>query len=145
MRTFSRITAIISFALTALFFVPANSADAGVVVKISRGSQVMRVYVGGQLRHTWRVSTGRRGYTTPAGSYRPQRLERMWHSRKYHWSPMPYSIFYSGGYAIHGTNETKRLGRRASHGCVRLAPSNARRLYSLVRRYGRGGTRIHIR
>lgn len=145
MRTFLKLLAIIPLAMTAFFVAPANDAEASVVVKIHRGSQVMHVYVSGQLRHTWRVSTGRRGYTTPAGSYRPQRLERMWHSRKYNWSPMPYSIFYSGGYAIHGTYETKRLGRRASHGCIRLAPSNARRLYTLVRRYGRGSTRIHIR
>ncbi len=136
------------FALAAgIFFCSAapSTAEAGVVVKINRGSQTMQVYVNGSHRYSWSVSTGRRGYTTPSGSYRPRRLERMWHSRKYHWSPMPYSIFFRGGYAIHGTTETHRLGRRASHGCVRLAPGNARRLFSLVRQYGPGRTRIHIR
>ncbi len=128
-----------------LFGGSANSALAGVTVKISKGSQTMNVYVHGQLMHTWAVSTGRRGYNTPSGHYRPVRLERMWHSRKYHWSPMPYSIFFRGGYAIHGTTETRNLGRRASHGCVRLHPSAARRLFSLVRRYGPGRTRIQIR
>lgn len=123
----------------------AASANAGVSVFINRGSQTMDVYVNGAHRHSWRVSTGRRGYTTPSGSYRPVRLERMWHSRKYHWSPMPYSIFFRGGYAIHGTTETKYLGRRASHGCVRLAPGNARQLFSLVKRFGYKRTRIKIR
>ncbi|MEQ8822982.1 MAG: L,D-transpeptidase [Filomicrobium sp.] len=122
-----------------------QSAQAGVTVKISKRSQTMHVYVGGQLRHVWSVSTGRRGYRTPSGHYRPQRLERMWHSRKYHWSPMPYSIFFRGGYAIHGTTELKHLGRPASHGCIRLAPSNARQLFGLVRRYGSRSTRIQIR
>jgi len=121
------------------------SASAGVTVRIDRSSQTMRVYVNGHLKHRWLVSTGRRGYTTPTGTYRPKRLERSWHSRKYNWSPMPHSIFFRGGYAIHGTNEVRRLGRRASHGCVRLAPSNAARLFSLVRRYGPGKTRITIR
>ena len=145
MRIFRRLLLLLPIALTAFATLPAIEASAGVTVKINRGSQTMRVYVGGTLRHTWRVSTGRRGYTTPSGSYRPTRLERMWHSRKYHWSPMPHSIFFRGGYAIHGTYETKRLGRRASHGCIRLAPGNARRLFSLVSRHGSRATRIHIR
>ncbi len=123
-----------------------GSADAATVrVKIDRGSQTMRVYVGGSLRHHWRVSTGRRGYTTPTGSYRPKRMHRMWHSRKYNMTPMPYSIFFRGGYAIHGTTYVSRLGRRASHGCIRLAPNNAARLFYLVKRYGRQNTRIVIR
>ncbi len=145
MRLFRHLFFVLPIALTAFVTSPAADALAGVTVKINRGSQTMHVYVGGALRHTWAVSTGRRGYTTPSGSYRPTRLERMWHSRKYDWSPMPHSIFFRGGYAIHGTYETKRLGRRASHGCIRLAPGNARRLFSLVRRYGRSGTRINIR
>ena len=122
-----------------------TGAAAGVRVIVNRGAQTMHVYVNGAHHYTWAVSTGRRGYSTPRGTYRPQRLARRWYSRKYHGSPMPWSIFYSGGYAIHGTTETRRLGRRASHGCIRLRPSNARRLYSLVRRYGRGNTRIVIR
>ena len=59
-------------------------------------------------------------------------------------SPMPYSIFFLGGYAIHGTNAVSRLGRPASHGCVRLAPGNASQLFSMVRRYGMGNTRIVV-
>ena len=57
---------------------------------------------------------------------------------------MPHSIFFHGGYAIHGSYETKYLGRPASHGCVRLHPSNAAALYSLVRRHGSGKTVIKI-
>ena len=145
MRLFRQFIVFLAIALTAVAALPSKDAQAGVTVKINRGSQTMHVYVGGSLRHTWAISTGRRGYTTPSGSYRPTRLERMWHSRKYDWSPMPHSIFFRGGYAIHGTYETKRLGRRASHGCIRLAPSNARRLFSLVSRHGRSATRIYIR
>ena len=56
----------------------------------------------------------------------------MHYSQKYHMSPMPYSIFFRGGYAIHGTYSTAELGRPASHGCVRLAPGNAARLFQMV-------------
>ncbi len=121
-----------------------QTAQAKVEVDVDISSQKMRVYVNGKHRHTWRVSTGRRGYATPTGSFRPKRLARDWYSRKYDGSPMPYSIFFLGGYAIHGSYSTRSLGRRASHGCVRLSPGNAAKLFRLVRRYGRGRTRIAI-
>ncbi len=55
---------------------------------------------------------------------------------------MPYSIFFLGGYAIHGTDAVRSLGRPASHGCIRLHPSNARTLYRLVEERGAQNTRI---
>ena len=114
----------------------ASPASASVVARINNSSQRMHVYVNGALAHVWPVSTARRGYVTPAGSYRVQRMERMWYSRKYHMSPMPYAMFFRGGYAIHGTGAVRSLGSRASHGCVRLATGNARRLFGLTQRYG---------
>ena len=127
-----------------LVAVPVQSAVASVRVSIDISSQRMKVYVNGRLRHVWRVSTGRRGYATPTGSFRPTRLERSWYSRKYNWSPMPHSIFFVGGVAIHGSYYIRQLGRRASHGCVRLAPRNAARLFSMVRRHGPRRTRIVV-
>lgn len=119
------------------------SARVNAVVDIS--NQSLNLYVDGSLRHSWRVSTGRRGYRTPTGSYSPKRLERQWYSRKYHWSPMPYAVFFRGGYAIHGTNETGRLGRPASHGCIRLRTAHARTLFNLIRQHGFHRSRIIIR
>ena len=121
---------------------PAYAAK--LVAQVDLSSQRMTVKVNGQVKYRWKVSTGRAGYSTPTGTYRPQRLERSWYSRKYDNAPMPYSIFYSGGYAIHGTNSVGRLGRRASHGCIRLHPGNASRLFSMVQRYGMGNTRVVI-
>lgn len=122
----------------------ATFAHASVKVSIDIGSQRMNVYVNGALKHRWPVSTGRRPYHTPTGRYRPQRLERSWFSRKYNWSPMPHSIFFRGGYAIHGTDHKRSLGRPASHGCVRLSRHNAARLFDLVQRYGPRRTLISI-
>jgi hypothetical protein len=34
----------------------------------------------------------------------------MWYSRKYDMSPMPHSLFFRGGYAIHGTGSIRELG-----------------------------------
>jgi lipoprotein-anchoring transpeptidase ErfK/SrfK len=116
----------------------------GLQVNVDIEGQRMEVYVDGRLKHRWAVSTGRDGYDTPGGTYRPQRLEREWYSKKYDDAPMPHAVFFSGGYAIHGTTETRRLGRQASHGCIRLHPSNAAQLFSLVEEYGSRRTRITI-
>jgi len=121
-----------------------SGAEAGVSIKVDKTAQRMTVEVDGRVAHVWPVSTARSGYVTPSGSYRPQRLHRMWYSQKYDNSPMPYAIFFSGGYAIHGTGAIGSLGRPASHGCVRLAPGHAATLYSLVQQHGPGATRIQL-
>jgi lipoprotein-anchoring transpeptidase ErfK/SrfK len=122
--------------LSAVSAVLAGPASASVTARVSNGQQTMRVYVDDRLAFTWPVSTARRGYWTPPGAYRVQRMERMWRSRKYAMAPMPFSLFFHGGYAIHGTTATSQLGRPASHGCVRLATGNARTLFGLVQRHG---------
>ena len=118
-------------------------ANAEVVVAINKSAQQMTVLVDGAERHVWKVSTGLGG-GPPSGTYRPERLERKWFSHKYGWSPMPHSIFFHEGYAIHGTIYVSRLGQRASHGCVRLHPSNAATLFELVWRHGVRDTRIVV-
>jgi lipoprotein-anchoring transpeptidase ErfK/SrfK len=121
------------------------AANAKVVVRVDKSAQRMYVYVDGYLEHVWPVSTARGGYSTPTGSYHPTSLDRFHRSSRYHNSPMPHSIFFRGGYAIHGSYDTGRLGRPASHGCIRLHPEHASELYGLVRSsYGSGGTRIII-
>ncbi len=109
------------------------SARADVLIVVNKSTQRLSVRVDGELRYEWPVSTARMGYSTPNGTYQPERLERKWFSRKYDWSPMPYSIFFNGGYAIHGSYEISHLGRPVSHGCIRLHPRNAAVLFSLVR------------
>lgn len=57
---------------------------------------------------------------------------------------MPHATFFYSGFAIHGTYDLARLGGSASHGCVRLHPSNAAALFELVERNGARHTRIEI-
>jgi len=115
-----------------------------ITAHIDLSRQRMMIYKGDTLLYKWPVSTAKRGYVTPVGVYQPQYLERMHYSRRYHNSPMPHSIFFKGNFAIHGTNSISRLGRRASHGCVRLHPKHARKLYALVRKFGKKNTMIKI-
>lgn len=121
-----------------------QGAAAGLVAKVDISNQTMTITRHGQVMHVWRVSTARKGYITPRGSWRPTRLHKMWYSRKYDMSPMPYSVFFHGGYAIHGTNAVSRLGSPASHGCIRLDTSNAAKFYAMVKEVGPGNTRIII-
>ena len=121
----------------------AAPATAGVVAQIDQSRQRMRVIVDGLTAYDWPVSTARRGYVTPNGSYRVGLMAPMWRSHKYHNSPMPHAMFFRGGYAIHGTYAMGSLGRRASHGCIRLAPGNAATLFNLAR--NRGGAAVVIR
>ena len=113
-------------------------------VALKRTGALIAVSHHGRVLYTWPVSTARRGYITPRGNYRPTQLHRMWYSRKYDMSPMPHSVFFSGGYAVHATNYVKRLGTPASHGCVRLHPDDASDFYQLVRTFGRSNTSIVI-
>ncbi|WP_029355611.1 L,D-transpeptidase [Bosea sp. 117] len=135
---------IAAFAGAVFWLAACGPSAADVVAHIDLSAQRMNVSVDGWPRYSWAVSTARKGYRTPVGSYRPQRMYRSYFSRKYYNSPMPHSIFFRGGYAIHGTNYMSQLGRPASHGCVRLAPGNAAALYSLVQTHGKGNTRIVI-
>jgi lipoprotein-anchoring transpeptidase ErfK/SrfK len=142
MRQLLCATTIVAWVLVFLPF--SQRAEAAVVVNIDRASQTMSVSVDGDGRYLWRVSTARQGYITPPGIYRPQMMARRWFSRLYYNSPMPYSIFFHGGYAIHGTYEISRLGGPASHGCVRLDPDHAAILFDLVEREGMSRTTIMV-
>ncbi len=124
--------------------VRAEKAWADVEIQIVLSQQAMTVEVDHARFATWPVSTARRGYRTPLGTYQPYALERMHYSTLYQQSPMPYSVFFLRGYAIHGTYEIRHLGRPVSHGCVRLNPANARKLFELIGSHGLRNTTITI-
>src|SRR3954464_9530794 len=99
MSPFIRVSRLV-FGLCLTAFL-ATEASASVTVHISNAAQPRRVSVDGGLTYAWPVSTARRGYRTPAGSYRVQRMERMWYSRKYDMLPVPYSLLFRGGSPPH--------------------------------------------
>jgi hypothetical protein len=130
--------------LAALLLVGISPARANVRIEVDKNHQRMSVLVDGSLRYSFVVSTGRASFGTPNGTYHPVRMERSWFSKEYYNSPMPHSIFFHGGYAIHGSYEISRLGGPASHGCIRLHPSNAAALFALVKQEGMGHTTITV-
>ncbi len=114
------------------------------VARIDLSDQRMTVYLGEKLMYVFPVSSGRKGYGTPPGRYQAEWLSPHHRSRKYNNAPMPWSVFFHGGYAVHGTTDIRHLGSPASHGCVRLHPDNAKTFFSLVQLSGKENTLISI-
>ena len=147
MNRTAKLISIVAVALAGgLLVAGSGSAEAAnqLVARVSLSQQTMQVLVDGRPAFEWKVSTARKGYETPTGTFKPTRLHEMWYSRKFDNAPMPYSVFFHGGYAVHGTDAVKRLGRPASHGCIRLHPDNAADFYSLVATFGAANTEIVI-
>jgi len=140
-----RIIAGIALALALAVGAPVASQAASLVAQVDISTQTMTVIHRGQVMYRWPVSTARKGKVTPAGSWNAKWLSRNHRSSRYNNAPMPYAIFYSGNYAVHGTNQVNRLGRPASAGCIRLHTQNAAVLYRLAQKEGLKNTRIVVR
>jgi hypothetical protein len=115
----------------------APPAFANILITIDKTAQRMTVAVNGETRWQWPVSTGIPGRDTPSGKFQAFRMEADHFSKEFDDAPMPHSIFFTKlGHAIHGSFDTRHLGAPASHGCVRLDPQNASKLYALVQQDG---------
>ena len=119
------------------------SQRSAVLIIIDKTNQRMTVLLDGIRRYDWPVSTGQPGYSTPSGTYTASSMNEIWYSRQWENAPMPHAVFFTKeGHAIHGTNEVNRLGKPASHGCVRISPQNAATVYGLVAETGLENTQI---
>lgn len=129
--------------------------DCILYAEIIKSTQTLYLYVEGERKDSFRVSTGKgKKYETPEMSGKPRGpLFIKYTSRKFPGGDykglgnMPYAVFVRGGYAIHGTTpgNFSKLGNKASHGCIRLHPDNARIFYELVKLMGLEHTWVTIR
>jgi lipoprotein-anchoring transpeptidase ErfK/SrfK len=131
-------------ALVLTVALPGMALAERVVARVSISTQTMQVFHEGRHIYTWAVSTAKPGKITPTGSYAPEFLSKNHRSSRYNNAPMPWAIFYDGHYAIHGTDQLKRLGAPASNGCVRLHPDNAKILFRMVKWEGMDNMRVEI-
>ena len=116
-----------------------------VFAHVSRAKQTLTLYLNGRAVDVWPVSTGVEGFETPRmDQHVSSRIYTRYSSSKYPGGDfnglgnMPYAVFIRGGFAIHGTprGNWRLLGRRASHGCIRLHPSHGATFNRLVRENG---------
>ena len=133
-----------SFLAAGLTLPFASAAMARVDISIDKTTQQMTVSVDGVTQYEFPVSTGRPGYDTPNGVFHPRWMSSLHYSKLYDDAPMPDSIFFARGYAIHGFTDTPFGVAAVSHGCVRLPPSDAASLFSLVKQDGMANTTIII-
>ena len=111
---------------------------------IDLAKQTIVVSEHGDVKYSWAISSGTSEFPTPRGTFRPEWVSKMWYSRKYDNAPMPNAVFINGGVAIHATFHVGSLGHPASHGCIRLAPTNAKTFYGLVQKHGLKMTKVSI-
>jgi hypothetical protein len=141
-----RLLGLVVALIVSTVLIAAEASAKRVEIVISKVSQKMTVKVDGDTEYVWPVSTGAAKYETPTGTFRPFRMEAEHFSKEWDDAPMPNSIFFTGeGHAIHGSFHVKSLGRKASHGCVRLAPENAAILFDIVNDAGMSNTRVVLK
>lgn len=133
--------------------IPCKQISCAVWAQVNLTQQRMYLYENGKLLDTFKVSTGDRRHKTPIMDRRfGGRLYRKYTSRKFPGGDymglgnMPYVVFIKGGYAIHGTTPGNfaKLGKVASHGCIRLHPDHAKIFYDLIKKAGAANTWISV-
>ncbi|MGH2829974.1 MAG: L,D-transpeptidase [Actinomycetota bacterium] len=117
---------------------PGGIPATGKFIELSIAKQRLVAWENGRPVMEFAISTGRPGYRTPAGRFKVRAKGTRWWSRKWKvW--MPYAMNFHRNYNLHSLPHARgsrrligasSLGRPASHGCVRIGPSNAKRLYS---------------
>ena len=125
-------------------FAEISDLDETIIAVVDKSDQKLHLYENGLKKHSWEVSTARKGKVTPTGTWNAQWLSKYHKSSIYNNAPMPYSIFYNGNFAIHGTDQIGRLGTPASSGCVRLHPENAAVLYAMVEQVGKSDFAVRV-
>ncbi len=133
-------------------WVPAESlrvlySVAGVRIEIDRSARVLRLIKGGRTVIRTPVAVGAPGAPTPLGSFYVMARFRPSNSflGPYAFETSAYAAITDwprgGVVGLHGTSVPSSVGRRASHGCLRVRNSVVMRL----RKHIRLGTPIRIR
>ena len=107
---------------------PPSSGGAGKEIVVVLSQQRVYAYQDGKLVHSALASTGVARYPTPVGRYRVyvKYISTLMTGPGYYLPNVPYTMYYSSGYALHGTYWHNNFGRPMSHGCVNLPAGEAR-------------------
>ncbi len=120
-----------------------NSLSSGVQIDVNLAEQTLTATDADGTFST-KISSARPGFTTAKGCYDNPQLEQVHPSRKLDNSPVPHSIFYSGGFAIHGTLDDASIGRPASYGGIRVSRYAASVIYGLIEYYGTAKSKVCV-
>lgn len=105
-------------------------------VHVRLSEQVLVAYEGDTPVFATTVSTGREGFETPTGVFRIQSkhvsttMDDLTNpDEAYLIEDVPWTMYFEGNYALHAAFWHDGFGRRRSHGCVNLAPTDARWIF----------------
>lgn len=140
---FRTITTLILIALTALTFAGAgapavaddggnpNAARRGKWIEIILSQQRLVAWEDGRMVMSTPVSTGTRRTPTVRGTFRIYRkyAKQRMVGRDYDLPNVPYVMYFTGAYALHGTYWHSNFGQPMSHGCVNIPTGKAAWLY----------------
>ena len=112
--------------------VPAN----GKWIHVDLSEQTLVAYEGDKPVYATVISSGKEGYQPPTGLFE---VEQKYISTTmnatdpidgfYEVEEVPWTLYYHGGYALHGAYWHTDFGKVRSHGCTNIAPVDARWLY----------------
>jgi len=129
---------LLIFMLISITFLSAEYKE--IVVDLHK--QVAYALEDGNIKFQGKISSGKRGRATPEGDYRI--LQKKRHHRSNLWpkpnggAKMPYLLrLTNSGVAMHMGNVSRRA---ASHGCIRMSPLLAHKMYE----WARVGTMVHV-
>lgn len=111
-------------------------------IEIDLSKQRLAARVGDRIVKTMVISSGKARTPTPKGTFRIYAKYRKIRMRGpgYNLPNVPHTMFFRGGYAIHGTYWHTNFGRPMSHGCINLKKKDAKWLYKWAPR----GTKVKI-
>ncbi|MDX2241272.1 MAG: L,D-transpeptidase [Leptolyngbyaceae cyanobacterium bins.302] len=101
-------------------------------IEIDLSSQRLYAWEGDRPVYAILISTGKAATPTPTGKFAIQSRHRYARMQGYDYDvpDVPYTMYYSGGYAIHGAYWHHRFGTPVSHGCTNVAVNHARWLFN---------------
>ena len=107
---------------------PLSSGGAGKEIVVVLSQQRVYAYQDSKLIHSALASTGVARTPTRVGRYRiyTKYISTLMTGPGYYLPNVPYTMYYSSGYALHGTYWHNNFGRPMSHGCVNLPTGEAR-------------------
>jgi hypothetical protein len=105
-------------------------------IHVDLSDQTLVAYEGDRAVFATLVSTGRVGFETPTGTFRIQSKhvsttmdDPSSATEAYSIEDVPWTMYFEGSYALHAAFWHDNFGRVRSHGCVNLAPADARWLF----------------
>lgn len=111
--------------------IPATCKTAGWHACYDRSMHQVTLWANGSIYNTWLVRGG--GYTTQTRLGTHQVYYRdINHVSGIYGTPMPYSQFFDGGEALHGSRLMMSPFVGHSHGCINMYVEDARQLWSLT-------------